>query len=77
MPMPKITMTFSYCVYVISSNLVKSTFSFSIDEVLEFDNPTLISCVSVVAALCLGLMNLPSPGSLIQADFGFGGFGVS
>ncbi len=58
MPMPKITMTFSFFVYVISSNLlVKSTFSFSIDEVLEFDNPTLISCVSVVAAM-LGAVEL-------------------
>ena len=46
MPIPKITMTFS-----ISSNLVKSTFSFGIDEVLDFDNPTSISCVSVVAAV--------------------------
>jgi hypothetical protein len=44
-------MTFSFFVYVISWNLVKSTFSFCIDEVLEFDNPTLISCVSVVAAV--------------------------
>ena len=51
MPMPKMTMTFSFCVYVISSNFVKSTFSFGIDEVLEVDNPTLISCVSVVAVV--------------------------
>ena len=46
MPIPKVTMTFS-----ISSNLVKLIFSYGIDEVLDFDNLTLISCVSVVAAV--------------------------
>ena len=42
---------FSFLVYLVSSNLVKSNFSFGIDEDLEFDDPTLISCVSVVAAV--------------------------
>ncbi len=42
---------FSFLVYLVSSNLVKSSFSFGIDEDLQFDDPTLISCVSVVAAV--------------------------
>ena len=41
----------SFLVSLVSLNLVKSNFSFSIDEDLEFDDPTLISCVSVVAAV--------------------------
>ncbi len=74
MPMPKITMTFSFFVYVISYNLVKSTFPFGIDEVLEFDNPTFISCVSVVAAV-LGAVELAL--AWVTDSSRLWGFGVS